>query len=197
MSPDPGNAGADLFNPQSWNGYAYVMNSPLSNVDPDGLDSCTATNCLSMGQPPPQPGQVAGSGFGFSGGGFTLGGSYGSAPAVSSLSRPLPSLGASDANGNGFGDSFSPSNNGTQTFNQCMAAHANDFSIAGTLNHTYNAITGSNSLTFQNNFFAQAVLGNPLTSLAYGSATDNAGTAASLAPTIRRPCNSLARQIHP
>ena len=65
-----------------------------------------------------------------------------------------------------------------------MAAHANDFSIAGTLNHAYNAITGSNSLAFQNNFFAQAVLGNPITTLAYGSATDNAGTAASLAPTI-------------
>ena len=78
-----------------------------------------------------------------------------------------------------------PAKNGTkQTFSQCMAAHANDFSIAGALNHTYNAITGSNSLAFQNNFFAQAVLGNPITTLAYGSATDNAGTAASLAPTI-------------
>jgi hypothetical protein len=83
------------------------------------------------------------------------------------------------------GTGLLPPKTGTkQTFNQCMAAHANDFSIAGTLNHTYNAITGSNSLAFQNNFFAQAVLGNPLTTLAYGSATDNAGTAASLAPTI-------------
>ncbi len=35
-SPDPGNAGADLYNPQSWNGYSYVGNDPLDNVDPTG-----------------------------------------------------------------------------------------------------------------------------------------------------------------
>ena len=99
MSPDPGNAGADLYNPQSWNGYAYVMNSPLSNVDPDGLDSCTATNCLSMGASPGQPGASGGGGFGFSFG-WSFGG--GSAPAVSSLSRPLPSLQFQDRGGNGF-----------------------------------------------------------------------------------------------
>jgi RHS repeat-associated protein len=38
-SPDPGNAGASLFNPQSWNGYTYVNNNPLVNVDPSGA-SC-------------------------------------------------------------------------------------------------------------------------------------------------------------
>jgi len=37
-SPDPTNAGADLANPQSWNGYAYVMNNPLNSIDPFGLD---------------------------------------------------------------------------------------------------------------------------------------------------------------
>ena len=35
-SPDPGGAGASLFNPQSWNGYSYVNNRPLTHVDPDG-----------------------------------------------------------------------------------------------------------------------------------------------------------------
>ncbi len=35
-SPDPGNIGADPANPESWNGYAYVGNAPLTNVDPDG-----------------------------------------------------------------------------------------------------------------------------------------------------------------
>lgn len=36
LSPDPQNAGADLYNPQSWNGYAYVNNGPLTYTDPSG-----------------------------------------------------------------------------------------------------------------------------------------------------------------
>ncbi len=37
-SPDPGNAGADMTNPESWNGYSYVANNPLTMVDPSGMD---------------------------------------------------------------------------------------------------------------------------------------------------------------
>jgi hypothetical protein len=33
--------GADPSNPQSWNGYSYVLNNPLSLVDPSGLDVCS------------------------------------------------------------------------------------------------------------------------------------------------------------
>jgi RHS repeat-associated protein len=33
---DPGNAGAMLDDPQSWNGYSYTLNSPLVYTDPDG-----------------------------------------------------------------------------------------------------------------------------------------------------------------
>ncbi|HUO30001.1 MAG TPA: RHS repeat-associated core domain-containing protein [Bryobacteraceae bacterium] len=37
QSPDPGNAGADPSNPQSWNMYSYVNNNPLSYTDPSGM----------------------------------------------------------------------------------------------------------------------------------------------------------------
>jgi RHS repeat-associated protein len=37
IQPDPGGmASVDPANPQTWNRYAYVHNSPLANVDPDG-----------------------------------------------------------------------------------------------------------------------------------------------------------------
>ena len=40
ISPDPAGMGAvDPANPQTWNRYAYVANSPLANVDADGQDA--------------------------------------------------------------------------------------------------------------------------------------------------------------
>jgi GH24 family phage-related lysozyme (muramidase) len=57
MSPDPGNAGADFTNPQSWNGYAYVLGNPLGNTDPSGDDTCSdgsfASVCVTDSGPGP------------------------------------------------------------------------------------------------------------------------------------------------
>ena len=39
LSADPGNAGANLYDPQTWNAYAYVRNNPLALVDPSGMDA--------------------------------------------------------------------------------------------------------------------------------------------------------------
>ena len=37
--PNPSGLGlADITNPQSFNLYSYVLNNPLRNVDPDGLE---------------------------------------------------------------------------------------------------------------------------------------------------------------
>ncbi|MGD9588460.1 MAG: RHS repeat-associated core domain-containing protein [Pyrinomonadaceae bacterium] len=37
-STDPENYGAAVLDPQTWNGYAYVINNPSNFVDPDGLE---------------------------------------------------------------------------------------------------------------------------------------------------------------
>jgi len=43
MAPDPYSGSYDPANPQSFNRYSYVLNNPLSFIDPLGLDDCTST----------------------------------------------------------------------------------------------------------------------------------------------------------
>ncbi len=66
ISSDPaGMAVVDPSNPQSWNRYAYVLGSPLSLIDPLGLEDaapCDADQCITVTADPPP--DVATIGFG-------------------------------------------------------------------------------------------------------------------------------------
>jgi len=83
LSRDPMNAGVDLFNPQSWNAYACVNNSPLSNTDPSGLGSMGVI--FNPFRSEPNSSVNSGGGSGRSGGGFTFWQSSNTPPAVSTI----------------------------------------------------------------------------------------------------------------
>ena len=193
---DPYRGSAKGGVPQSWNRYGYALGDPVNKIDPNGLevvcqpirvggehavingDVCEETVPFVAGVIEDGQGNVVHpeevpAGPGPSG--------FGDVSANPQFTYNLPGAPTMQIGGSGGG---APIDGTKQTFSQCMTAHANDFSIPGALNGAYNAITGSDNLAFQNNFLAQAILGNPITTFLYGSATDNAGTAASLAPTI-------------
>jgi RHS repeat-associated protein len=52
LTPDPGNAGADPFDPQTWNAYPYARNNPTTFTDPTGRLYCSkpdtngTSNCV-------------------------------------------------------------------------------------------------------------------------------------------------------
>jgi RHS repeat-associated protein len=45
MTPDPLMASAKVWDPQTWNRYAYALNNPLKYVDPTGMNEVTADQC--------------------------------------------------------------------------------------------------------------------------------------------------------
>jgi RHS repeat-associated protein len=52
MTPDPGLAGAELSDPQSWNAYAYTTNDPINKIDPAGMEEwaiCFDGDCKAIG----------------------------------------------------------------------------------------------------------------------------------------------------
>src|SRR6185437_13794693 len=53
LTPDPaGLEAVDLSNPQTLNRYGYVMNDPLANVDPTGMDACFTYYTVNNGDGP-------------------------------------------------------------------------------------------------------------------------------------------------
>jgi len=186
MHPDPaGLAAVDPSNPQSWNRYSYVTNSPLNSVDPSGLAPCTG------GRPHADQ-------DGFCPGDNLLGGGLMSGVGAGFLSVPilLPgdsiTFGVSEISNldvadnfdspdyiyllipNVFGDSGGGGNSSggfwqrTKTVNQCAAKNASSLASVFHAN--------------QNNFWVSTFLGNDasaLSNLAFGPGRMDA--AASLA----------------
>lgn len=103
-SPDPYAGSYDATNPQSLNRYAYVLNAPLSFIDPTGLMTCP----LCSG--PVGGGNGGGSGAGGSGGGDQgCGFSPASVPVGTSLFFPealraRPECGSNGPSGGGGGN---------------------------------------------------------------------------------------------
>ncbi|HXE15060.1 MAG TPA: RHS repeat-associated core domain-containing protein [Bryobacteraceae bacterium] len=176
ISPDPANIGTDPSDPQTWNAYAYVRNNPLAFVDPTGL------------YPQPAPGQLGctwdsdtntlscgGTGY-F---GCVAYGTEGCIRPVTIGGGPgqisVPPTGGGGGGGNPAGNP--PKDRTRQTFNQCMAANASNFSLVGTADKIF----GTN---FRDTFVGGLLGGNSITGFLYGSGNDNAQIAISNTPEI-------------
>lgn len=167
ISADPENMGADPATPGSWNMYSYVRNNPLLLIDPSGLYPVVIGNCTYDQTDFYVDGQYDSSEVT---GGY-CNNSGGSGPEITT--QPVPPAPPPQK---------PPNTQPKQTFSQCMAAHANDFSIAGAVESGINALTGTNT-RLRDNLIVGALAGNSITTLLYGSAQDNAAGQIATAPT--------------
>jgi RHS repeat-associated protein len=195
LSSDPGNAGADPTDPQTWNGYAYVRNNPLALIDPSGMgwQTTDVTVCT----------PVISSSISYESGDFfstgTLGGYTSECHTVTQWTWVADqavgqSGGGSGGGGGGGGISSTPSTPNQppksgigirapgQTFNACMAQHANEYSLGGLVDTSYGLATGKDS-SVSTNPLASFVLGNSINTLLFGSRGEAASAALSNAPS--------------
>lgn len=178
ISPDP--VGWDAVvdgDPQSLNRYAYVRNSPLTYLDPDGAAAysegeilpngtmCTVNTCYwpdppAPPSPPPSPRPPDGphGPVGGPGGGPVGGGPGGGAPGGSPGSVGF-TLGVRAPN---------------QTFGQCMEQNASNYSLAGVADLATNGAVSSNDGV---NFAANVFGGNSITGTYYAFAGTNSDSA--------------------
>jgi hypothetical protein len=174
---------------QSWNRYAYVLNSPLMYVDPSGMYHCapnatpTAGNGLNCGS-------ISDSGMGGLGGVVFLPGD-----SIVSLGDDGVDTFSVDAGTWGFLGDFGASSSGSssgftlgirapgQSYKQCLAQNAHTYSAGGALELAANVATGTNT-DYSSNRAVDFVTGNSINSVLFGSATDAGLAGAGQAPGL-------------